>query len=544
MSYTKILLHFFFTTLFLFGISAGFAQNGVITGTVIDTRTNEASIGASVFIEGTNKGAITDLSGNFSIENVPAGTYTVTASYISYKTISKPNVVVTSGKETVVDFSITPDDVVLGTVKIVARVNRESENALLLEQRQAVVSTQAVGARELSRKGIGDAQAAVAQVSGVSRQEGVKNVFVRGLGDRYNTTLLNGFPIPSEDPEYKNISLDFFGTDIIQNIGVSKVFSASDYSDVGGAVINISSKELVSDAALGIDISAGVNTTIIGTDFLCQDGSNYFGFANDKQPVNNQFDFPNKLDPATVALPLNHAFGISGGKMFKIGEKQNPLSFFVVASHSNDYSFTKETVRSATAEGLITQEQTGEKYSQTTNQLLLANALYSINDKHSLRYNFMLIHANDQYVGEYSGLNWEINQEYGQVFLRRQQTNDNLLMVNQFSSTWRLHERLNFDAGIAYNSITGSEPDRRVNYLSMQQSGNYILTGSDRQKRFYSELTGGDFNAKAALTFKLNDRFNSTNSAVKIGYVGHFSGNNFSALEYSFDAASGTIDMN
>jgi len=49
----------------------------------------------------------------------------------------------------------------------------------------------------------------VAQVSGISKQEGVKNVFVRGLGDRYNATLLNGFPIPSEDPEYKNIALEF-----------------------------------------------------------------------------------------------------------------------------------------------------------------------------------------------------------------------------------------------------------------------------------------------------------------------------------------------
>ena len=63
-------------------------------------------------------------------------------------------------------------------------------------------------------------------MAGVSKQEGVKNVFVRGLGDRYNATTFNGFPIPSEDPEYKNISLDFFSTDIIQTVGVNKAFNA------------------------------------------------------------------------------------------------------------------------------------------------------------------------------------------------------------------------------------------------------------------------------------------------------------------------------
>src|SRR5690606_29961793 len=107
----------------------------------------------------------------------------------------------------VLDFEMSSDDISLQEVEVVARANRESENILLMEQRQALLATQAVGARELSRKGIGDAQAAVAQVSGISRQEGVKNVFVRGLGDRYNVTLLNGFAIQSEDPQYKNIAL-------------------------------------------------------------------------------------------------------------------------------------------------------------------------------------------------------------------------------------------------------------------------------------------------------------------------------------------------
>ena len=89
---------------------------------------------------------------------------------------------------------------------------------------------------------------------GISKQEGVKNVFVRGLGDRYNLTTLNRFPIPSEDPEYKNIALDFFSTDIIQSVDVNKTFGGTMASDVAGAGINISSKELVGRSELSFGV--------------------------------------------------------------------------------------------------------------------------------------------------------------------------------------------------------------------------------------------------------------------------------------------------
>ncbi len=214
-----ILIKSFFAILLISTLASNVvAQTGTIKGKIFDSKTNEPLIGASVVIEGTNIGAAADLDGNFIISNAPAGKHNLVASYVSYNPMTQKEILVKANQTVTVDFGMSSDDMLLKEVEIVARANRESENILLMEQRQALVATQAVGARELSRKGIGDAQAAVAQMSGISRQEGVKNVFVRGLGDRYNSTLLNGFPIPSEDPEYKNISLDFFGTDIIQSI--------------------------------------------------------------------------------------------------------------------------------------------------------------------------------------------------------------------------------------------------------------------------------------------------------------------------------------
>ena len=219
-------------------------KKGAIKGVVVDKENKEPLVGATVRVEGQSIGGITDIDGNFQLEGINSGEVTLIISYISYNTLRLEELIIKANEITRIEVALDASQEQLQEFVVTAKANRESENLLLLEQKQSLLATKAMGAVELSRKGISNAEAAVAQISGVSKQEGVKNVFVRGLGDRYNATYLNGFPIPSDDPEYKNIALDMFDTDMIQNISVQKAFSASQGGDVGGAVIDISSKEL------------------------------------------------------------------------------------------------------------------------------------------------------------------------------------------------------------------------------------------------------------------------------------------------------------
>lgn len=528
----KLLAFLFVVALPLFS----FSQVGTIKGTIIDANTNEPLIGASVLIEGTTNGAAADLDGNYTIQNVKPGTYRLVASYVSYNDVHKDEVAVRSGETTTVNFSLEGDEISLQEVEVVAKANRESENILLMVQRKALLATQSVGARELSRKGISNAEAAVASMSGISKQEGVKNVFVRGLGDRYNVTQLNGFVIPSEDPQYKNIALEFFSTDVIQNISVNKVFGAGNYADVGGAGINIVSKELFADQSLMFDLSGGMNSATVGSIFLRQDGSDYFGITDDRRPVENSYNFYNTLNPSEVSLPLNHSYGISGGKSYQIGQDRIPLSFFAVASYNREYSHTGEIVRNTTTDGTIWQGQEGEKYSQSTSQLILANVSLSPKNRHHVQYNFMLVHANDQYVGDYNGYNSERFQGSPSYsgFLRRQQTNDNRLLVQQLLAGLKITEKVKLDMGLGYNTISGKEPDRRENYFSLKEDNLYDLTRSNRNKRFFSDLDDKDLGIKASLSFQLNDRSGSEDSKFTLGYDSRFVNDHFEAVEYNF----------
>lgn len=506
-----------------------------IKGAVKDKQSKEPLIGATIRLVGTPVGAVTDIDGNFELNGmgVLEGMYDIEIKYVGYKTEVRRKVRVENGNLVILNLELETDLQVLSDVVVVAKKNRENENMLLLEQQKAVIAVQSVGVKELSRKGVSDAEGAVTKVSGVSKQDGVKNVFVRGLGDRYNATTFNGFALPSEDPEYKNVSLDFFGTDVIQSVGVNKAFHAGGSSDVGGATIDIVSKELIGSGNINIGITGGLNTQTLTADFLKMDGVNFLGFADHTQPADeNSWGFKNKLDPSEKHLQINRSYSISGGKRFYVGKNKDLLSFFATAGHSTDYQYTDEIVRNSTTSGTVYKDMSGKKYTENISQLALANVDYDMQNRHHMSYNFMMIHANTQSVGDYTGKNSIFSDDYGNLGLtRRQQTNDNLLIVNQLMTNWGLTKALSLDAGASYNIVKGNEPDRRINNLTKDENGYTLLRGNSQQ-RYFSTLNEDDINVKAGLVYRLNDGEDEI-SNIRLGYTGRFVDDNFEATEYN-----------
>lgn len=518
-----------------------------LKGRVKDSQSKEPLIGATVKVIGSDVASVTDIDGNFQLSGLKDGIYDIEIKYIGYKTAVKRQVKIEDNKVTTLDFEMETDNRVLAGVEVVAKANRESENVTMMEQKRSVIAVQTIGAQELSRKGISDAQAAVAKISGISKQEGVKNVFVRGLGDRYNFTTLNRFPLPSEDPEYKNIALDFFSTDIIQSIDVNKAFYSNTPADVAGADINITSKELTGDGKFNVSLSGGFNTKTLSSDFMRLDGVDMFGFADKTQPGGNldTHSFKNSLDPSKQNLQINQSYTISGGKKFLLGENRNPLKLYLVAGHNKNYTHYEEEVRNSITTGELSQDMEGDISQVETSQIAMANVEYTHNKKHSLAYNFMMVHATKESVGDYLGMDadYQSSDTY-EGFMRRQQTNDNLLFVNQLISKWTLSKNIGLNAGLSYNTINGNEPDRRINNLVKTDSGYVPMKGTGIQQRYFSELDEKDLNARASLVYKLNDGFDN-NSNVQIGYMGRFVDDDFEAVEYDMSVVRQTVfDIN
>ena len=542
---------------------------GTIRGTVIDGKELYPLIGATVRIEGTNLGAITDLDGNYAIKGVPDGTYTVVISYVSYVTRTIKGVRVENKKATVLKTKLSTDEELLGEVVIEAEGNDETESMLLLNQKQSLIATQAIGAQELSRKGIGDAEAAVAQISGVSRQAGQKNVFVRGLADRYNTTTLNGFPMPSDDPEYKNISLGIFETDMIRSVGVSKAFNATQGGEVGGAIIDIESKRLVGDRVLEVSADGGGSSSLLGNRFYKQDGTGYFGFSDRSEPSRESYDpagnlrtdipspFPNRLSPSVLSAPVNHSFGIKAGKRFGLGDRSD-LSLLLIATHSKEYSYSDRIDRSFQNTAVYTpfaKDQRGNKSTVGTRQIILGNAFLNLSRRHEAEYNLLVIHSAEEYVDYAFGVGEDsetISEDADQQFQTgrmRQQANDNRLIVNQLRSSWKLGEAFVLDAGAAVNLIRSYEPDRR----SFFYLGGYDIqdvesstgtgysglgwnpnSGGESKERFFSDLRENDYNGRISFRWDY-----AKQSHLRIGYDFRHIDHDFAARKYQVRNAVG-----
>jgi len=234
---------------------------------------------------------------------VQPGTYTLEFSFVGYETIEVPGVVVEANKVIVIDKTLSANNA-LDEVIITTEVRKESVASLLNKQKNAAVQIESIGAIELDNKGVSDAAAAVSKISGISKQQGGGNVYVRGLGDRYQNTTYNGLPLPSNDIDKKNIDLGLFSSDLIQNIGVSKTYAANFYGDFAAGNVDIRSE-----------------------------GTSFFGYYN--RFNNNPFAtiVQNGFDPVDGGTPINISGKITGGNSWDIGEESR-LSVFATAAFS------------------------------------------------------------------------------------------------------------------------------------------------------------------------------------------------------------------
>ncbi len=116
----KIISLFIFALLFLFPVTSYSQTSGSIGGTVTDASDGTPLDGASIRIEGSNQGAITDANGEYVILNVDVGTYNIEASYIGFNTEKVTGVRVSVDSRTKINFELTSSEITTEVIVIEA----------------------------------------------------------------------------------------------------------------------------------------------------------------------------------------------------------------------------------------------------------------------------------------------------------------------------------------------------------------------------------------------------------------------------------------
>lgn len=528
-----------FLLIALFTLSLGFAQTkGTIKGTITDKDMNNETLPfSSVAVKGTTNGTNADENGKYSLTLEP-GNVTLVFGFLGYET-KEVQVTIKAGETKVVNQALASTSVQLEDVVIEKTVSREKESALLLDQKNAAVIKQSIGAQELTRKGVSDAAAAVTKVTGISKTEGNSGIFVRGLGDRYNSTMLNGMPLPSNEPENKNIALDLFSTDIIQSVGISKTYDVMQYGDMGGANVDIASKEHTGDGKLQVEVGSGLNNKAFNTNFKMADGAKKTGFYDVKTPTSiRDYQFGTKWSPVTESKPVNGSFGITGGKNFNVGE-EGRISIFGTANYGNGYTFKTGSQRNiASNDEVVTDYYKVNKYEFSTKTTMMANVAYKINAHNTIKANSVFVNASKSSVNEYDTFIGQGDNRY--EFNRQTLTEQNKLFVNQLLGKHNLNERLDLDWGATYSTVNADLPDRITNNLVRREDGQYTFNTAapTTNNRYFQYIDEKEYAAKAVATLKvLKGEDELYKGKLSFGYNGRVKSRDFEATQFNFRVA-------
>jgi len=223
----------------------------------MDSDYNEPLPFANVSVKGTKNGATTDIDGKFEIKVAP-GTYTVIFSFIGYTTIQLSEVIVKSNKETFLQVTLKPESNQLEAVVITTTSKKNSEASVLNLQKKSISLVDGLSIQSIKKAGDSDVAGAIKRVPGISVQGG-KYIYVRGLGDRYSKTTLNGMELPGLDPDRNTIPMDIFPTNLIENILVKKSASSEIGADFTGGTVDINLKDFAFTPEYTVNFTAGYN---------------------------------------------------------------------------------------------------------------------------------------------------------------------------------------------------------------------------------------------------------------------------------------------
>ena len=482
-----------FLILFLI-LSAMTALAGTVKGTITDKQTKEPLTGATVQVAGSTQGAVADIDGCYTLQ-VPDGVYDLVVRYVGYVDINASQVKVNG--ETILNFEMETDAQTLGEVSVVAKKNLEGERALQVERQKATLAIENLGAKEMSLKGIGNVQEGVKQITGISIAESGQ-LIVRGLGDRYSSTTLNGLPIASPNPDNKLIPLDLFPSSTVQNITVSKVYDASAFADYSGAHIDISTKENVTDQFLNVSFNVGGRLNTLGRDFyqMDRDGTLFKTSSLDEKiydmPLldfdeyvtqHNIFNTTFDVDKRTALPEFGGNLGF--GRNFAVGEQT--LSVLGSFSLSNETQRMDDAFyKTLEATGNVQNDFTYDEYTSTWKMAALASVGYTLRQHDRIGYTFFYArNASDSYQSR-EGVDAEGHNLWGSNDITHIYTlqNHQLNGHHELGSQWELNW-----AG-SYGKTGSEEPDRRQVMFTKDDDGNLQLFKLNRQEtmRYFGEL--------------------------------------------------------
>ncbi|MGN1234007.1 MAG: TonB-dependent receptor domain-containing protein [Candidatus Cryptobacteroides sp.] len=521
-----------------------------LKGYVKDKNNGDPLEGAAVLYAGSYEGTVTTADGYFSIP-LREGDIVLECSYMGYLparitlNVKGGNISAFSTFDAKVNdidgmlhISLTEDLSILSEAGITARKNMESLQTLTNERMHSSFAIENLGASEMSLKGLSDAQESVTKISGISIAS-AGQLIVRGLGDRYSTTTLNGLPIASPNPDNKLIPLDIFPSSTIRNITVSKVYEASSYADYSGAHIDIGTKSSTEDA-FNISVSTGGHfNTIFSESWNMASPSMLSSYRLDrmaeKLPYSEFQDYSATKDifpktPFTVckrtAMPdLN----ISAGYAKTIDIRGQKMS--ITASVGSKYS--EQIIRNAfqdtyEASGTRKSNFTYDNYSRKENIAALLNIDQTLKTDDAIALTVFFARNASRSFSSRNGVDYEDRILFGES-----QTDHIYMMTDAQLTGHHRFGKWTVDWGASACVTSSSEPDRRQMLFQFGDDGLLrFFTNNLETYRYFGTLSEKEYSADIKAKYSIDET-----SSLRFGLSTKDKVRDFSTTRFLYDVS-------
>lgn len=283
----------------------------VLRGKVTD-KNGETLVGATIFPKSKmSLGVTTDLNGDYSLKLPSSGSEVIVIRYISYQTIE--DTINFSKGILVKNYVLESASQSLNTVVIEAKAFRNSDTPLERIKMRSSSTIDFISAETMKKTGDANLASAIARITGVSTTSSGL-ITVRGVGDRYVKTTIDGARIPTLDPFTNNIKLDMFPSSLIDNIIITKTARPDLPGDWAGAYLSIETKDFPDSLSINMETSLGYNDQSSFKDVVTSQSSStdWLGFDNGFRDYNHNNYIPFNNNPSTyqefIALGLGNYF--------------------------------------------------------------------------------------------------------------------------------------------------------------------------------------------------------------------------------------------
>lgn len=531
-----------------------------IKGKIIDATTSEPLTGATVKVVGTSLGAIADLDGSYSIDDLKPGTYDLKYSYIGYTDKIFKRIIVKQDEITKLDVILYVDGLTTEIITIEANTSLANEQALLIEQKNSNKISDGISEQQMKRAPDAAASDVLKRIMGVNIVDN-KFVFIRGTSERYNSTTLNGAFLPSTESDKKSFSFDIFPSNLLENIIISKSYTPDQPGNFSGGLVQLNTKDFPESFTLNFSSSISGNTNTTGKENLT-----YFGDQSKILFFNSGFDnglrelpiivpsqrtsrdyyddqnlktfgrsFYNNWSQTKKNAPVNGGFQLSAGNNYKVS-KSSQLGVFGAYTYNSNFS-NKNVERTEFQEnGDKEQEYKGLNSSYKVQWGALLNTSFRVgaNQKISLKNTYILNSEDEtQYLEGYHIPQTADRKLYSTRLKIRGVFSSQLFGEHFFEKLMKVK----FDWKASYSESIADEPDYKTMVYQREHSteDSYYapisVTGNPNTTiggRLFSNLK--DINRSVEFNFELPARITQKiNMKIKTGLFALGTQRNFNA---------------